>query len=188
MEERIMDSLIRRVALLVEIADRKSGRPGRLGKTAMQKLVYLLQELSGQDFGYRFHLYTYGPYEAGIMRDVSYAESLRYLALEYDPEQGYEIKPGELAGDLASERAELQREVGADLNKLFATFGDLTARELELRATLVFIDREHDGLDVNGLRERLHRIKPEYCEEEIEKAIAQLQGSGALTVSPPDSK
>lgn len=55
-----------RYALIAELAERLRERP--FGRTALQKLTYLLQELHGVDTGYEFPLHTYGPYSSGLPR------------------------------------------------------------------------------------------------------------------------
>jgi hypothetical protein len=48
-----------RYALIVDLAERLHGY-GKLGKKALQKLVYLLQKLEDVPAGYRFRFFTYG--------------------------------------------------------------------------------------------------------------------------------
>ena len=170
-----MDNLLRRLALLVEIADRKRDRPGRLGKTAMQKLIYLLQEVYEVNFGYRFTLYTYGPYEASVARDVDYAGALSLLLLEYDHDRGYEITCGPKVGQLDENRRVFCAEAGSQLDELFEHFGDLTARQLELRATLVFIAKDGTSIAEGELRKQIRHLKPKYDQGEIDEAVDSLR-------------
>ena len=175
-----MDSLLRRLALLVEIADRKRDRQGRLGKTAMQKLIYLLQEVWDVDLGYRFTLYTYGPYEAGVARDVDYADALSLLSLDYDHDHGFEITCGPAVSQIDQERQLLCEEVDSRLDELFKHFGDLTARQLELRATLVFIAKDGTSISESELRKQIRHLKPKYDQGEIDEAVDSLRESEIL--------
>ena len=45
--------------------------PGSLGKTVMQKLIYLMQEAKGVPCGYEYRFYNYGPYASELSRDLS---------------------------------------------------------------------------------------------------------------------
>ena len=42
-------------------------KQGRIGRTALQKLIYLLQELFNINCGYDFKFYTYGPFSSEIL-------------------------------------------------------------------------------------------------------------------------
>ena len=176
----VMDALIGRLAFLVEVADRKQDLEGRLGKTAMQKLLYLLQEVYGVDLGYRFDVYTDGPYEAAIMRDIDYAEALELLALDYDHDRGYEIVPGRNAAELEEERNQIQQEKERELGDLFANFGSLTARELELQSTFVYVSRDQQVKDGRQLLRLVKEIKPKYEESELQEALQKLSDLDVL--------
>ncbi len=170
-----LSDLLSRVSVLVEIADRKAGKGPRLGKTAMQKLLYLLQEGFDVDLGYRFGFYTYGPYEAAVMRDIDFAAELGMLKVEYDPDTGYQIAPGESAGQLEPFRPQVLEQLGNRLDRLMEHFGGFNARELELRATLLYIKEDEPAVSDEELCARAHRLKPKYLMEEIQEAATQLR-------------
>lgn len=176
----VMDPLLKRLACLVELAERKRDRPGRLGKTTMQKLHYLLQEVYGVDLGYTYELYTYGPYAASVMRDIDYAAALGLLHVEYDYQKGYKILPGDNAAEVNAERQELRSTIGEKMNGLLDRFGSQSARELELRATLAYIIREDPSIENADLRDRIMAIKPKYDDAEIDAAIKELEENGVF--------
>ena len=180
-----MDALLRRLAFLVEIADRRNGTDcnPRLGKTAMQKLLYLLQEGLGVEVGYHFSLYTYGPYDTGVMGDLDYAGAIGLLQLEYDTDEGYQIQPGGNADDLREERETISLEASGDFKRLFDLFGSLSARQLELRATLHYVAVEEPQASKGDLLERVHALKPKYDKQELEDALDKLVEAKFL--SPP---
>src|ERR1700756_3287239 len=75
--------------------------PGqRLGRTALMKLLFFLQELESIPLGYDFRLHTYGPYESAVLSDLATA-TVRGLLKEstviYPRGYGYAITPGPLA-------------------------------------------------------------------------------------------
>jgi uncharacterized protein YwgA len=168
---------LERIGIMVEIARRKRDRPGRLGKTSMLKLMYLLQEALGVPLGYRFSLYTYGPYDSGVMSDIDYADAIGVLSVTYEGDQGYRIAEGPSAGQpgMPSNAAEA-------LNRLLTAFGDLNARDLELRSTVHFVFQE-TGLHDQQLIAVVQDIKPKYSPAEIESAVNDLKKKGIL--SPP---
>lgn len=53
--------------------------PGKLDQSAIMFLVYLLQTAKKVPLGYRFSLYTYGPYDPTVLSDLSQAETLNAI-------------------------------------------------------------------------------------------------------------
>ena len=83
-----------RVAVIAEFADKLSGK---LGRTAIMKPMFFLQELKGLPLGYSFRIYTYGPYDAQVLADLKVAESMEAVRTEYfdwEGGSGYMIKAG----------------------------------------------------------------------------------------------
>ena len=64
MQQEVRENELRQ-QLPLELAGRLEGQSPQFGKTAFMKMAYLLQELYGVPLGYRFSLYTYGPYSSG---------------------------------------------------------------------------------------------------------------------------
>src|SRR5207237_1440889 len=113
--------LLERTSIIGEIARKKQG--GQLGKTAVMKLLHLLQDGLGVPLGYRFTLYNYGPYDTEVMSDIEFAASLSHVTVEYQgPDQGYRILPGSKIGNLPL-------GVEPKLDKLVKDFGAMNARE-----------------------------------------------------------
>ena len=69
--------------LPLELARRLEGVSPQFGKTVFMKLAYLLQELYEVPLGYRFTLYTYGPYSPEVLADLEYARLRRQVSVEY---------------------------------------------------------------------------------------------------------
>ena len=61
-----------RLDLLCTLIDQA---PGRLGRTAIMKLAYLLQTVKCLPLGYDFRLHTYGSFESDVLNDLGSAES-----------------------------------------------------------------------------------------------------------------
>ncbi|MGB4289543.1 MAG: restriction endonuclease, partial [Dethiobacteria bacterium] len=51
-----------RYGLIVELTVRMQAISPQFGKTAIQKMIYLLQAVYTVDYGYEYSFYTYGPY------------------------------------------------------------------------------------------------------------------------------
>ncbi len=83
-----------RLGILTEMVERA---PSRLGRTAIMKLVYLLQTVKGVPLGYSFGLYIYGPYENDVLNDLGQGETMRAVrssVVLHPKGYGYEFSPG----------------------------------------------------------------------------------------------
>jgi uncharacterized protein len=169
-------------ALIIELAIRTRGIGQVLGKTALQKYIYFLQAIFGVDVGYDFQLYTYGPFTSEILQDLDLVESFGGVKVLPDDSGfgGYIITPGEKFKMIRGNgRIFLERkEVNDALNWLMKKFGQYTAKDLELRATIVYVDRDlsrtpdytHERL-INIVKE----IKPKFSNAEIERVVTELK-------------
>ena len=64
-----------RLAVIAELVSRAPA--GHVGRTAIMKFCYLLQVVRGVPLGYHFTLYSYGPFDSGVLSDLSTAETLK---------------------------------------------------------------------------------------------------------------
>src|SRR3972149_288481 len=104
-----------REAVIAALAERSKSS---LGRTAIMKLTYFLQELRGVPLGYSYRLYTYGPYDSQVLEDLKIAtdkEAVTAQAFQWQGGIGYEIKPGKKAGEITKQAAEGLRNIDADL-------------------------------------------------------------------------
>ncbi|MEW6221121.1 MAG: hypothetical protein AB1634_16525 [Thermodesulfobacteriota bacterium] len=177
-----------RYALITELADRLQKTSPQFGKTVLQKMVYLLQEAFGVDCGYDFTLYTYGPFASQLLQDLALAESLGGVDVEASASAvgGYRITPGKEAPSVVHKGEAFLRETDVQqaLTRLVDEFGNLNARELELRSTLVYVNRDlRRGGKTAQWDETLRlvqEIKPKFPPAEIEKAAQELHARGYL--------
>jgi uncharacterized protein YwgA len=174
-----MDTL-QQAALLVELAERRSKREARFGKTAAQKLLYLLQEGLGVNLGYRFSLYTYGPYASAVMGDIDYCAAIDLLSVKYDDLLGYQIEPGPRAAEVDSHRQAFMGEHAGKLNRLFELFGSLNAADLELRATLLYVHHDAPKADEAEVVRRTCAIKPRFVKKVVVGAAAEMREAGLI--------
>ncbi len=70
------DAQMVRLALIAALVGQAADRGITIGRTALVKCIYLLEEIKGLRVGYDFRLYTYGPFDAKVLDDLQYAESL----------------------------------------------------------------------------------------------------------------
>ena len=177
MQQEIKENELRQ-QLPLELAGRLDGKSPQFGKTAFMKMAYLLQELYEVPLGYRFSLYTYGPYSAEVLADLEYAKLRKQVEVEYlgDPQGGFRITPSEVAGE-SNWRNEPISKYSPVLNELVDHFGSFNARELELRTTSIFLwkrIRPRKPEHVNTLIETVRQLKPHFTEMVIRSVIDDL--------------
>jgi uncharacterized protein YwgA len=168
--------------LIVRIAQSLSKAP--LGKTKLQKLVFLMQELKDLPSEYRFHFYTYGPYSSSLTGDASYLDAIGGLTIcQYANINGYEISPGKEAEAFIAKAQPFFDEHGATIDAIIAQFGYKSAQELELIATLVYVmhyDRKYQAGDRGFLIAKVKELKPKFNQTEVKAALDELVGFGYL--------
>jgi uncharacterized protein YwgA len=169
-----------RYALIAELIERFSEGKYRLGKTALQKMIYLLQRSFGVDCDYSYTLYTYGPYSSDVARDLDVVAGFGGAVLNYDYSfAGFEIQPGPATGELRGRAKEFLEEIRQKLDNLVADFGRFNAKELELRSTVVYLSAP--GQPRTDLINHVHEVKPHFSNSQIESAISELEKKGYLS-------
>ena len=71
------ESLFSRLALMASISDLFRAKSPTLGRTAIMKLCFFLQESKGVPLGYHFSLYSYGPFDSDVLSDLGTAVRLK---------------------------------------------------------------------------------------------------------------
>jgi len=138
-----------RYALLAELMHRCPYH----GSTALQRMVFLLQELYGVALGYRFSLYAHGPVSADLLMDLALVESIGPDAL----------------------RGKVDAAIYEPLEKLIADFGFYSTKDLELRATIFCAVKDTSKSTIFST---VRALKPLFTDIEIQQAIDEMLGVG----------
>lgn len=176
---------LERLAAVVALAEQVD-RPS-FGRTALMKCAYFLQTLKGMPLGYRFSLYTYGPYDSDVLQDLDYAQHLGALSVDlisYPSGYGYSIRTGPNAeAVLARAKAFLDRH-RKQIEEVAQEFGPKSAVALELDSAIIYISRspefQNSRRKLDEIVEHVRAIKPRFSEEEIRNAARDLVASGHL--------
>jgi uncharacterized protein len=167
-----------RYGLIAELAQ-KLGGTGRLGKKAIQKYVYLLQELEGVATGYKFSFYTYGPYSSDLAGDLDVVNSLQGVSITYSPsDNAYNIAQGEKTDELKSRSVAYLQKASAGIEKLVRCFGGRYAKDLELISTIVFLnrnDQQISAINEAAVVRKVLELKPKYSVDQVRNALAELR-------------
>lgn len=180
------------LATIVALVEKKHP----LGRTAVMKLCYFLQTLRSVPLGYRFTLYSYGPFDANVLSDISSAEALGGIESKtvfYPGGYGYEISPAGNSEFVKSLASNFIAKYGADFDWVIQHFGEFGSADLELLSTVVYVDRESaqagPGQSSDTLAKRVHEIKPyfetTYVQSKVEYLVQQdfLRSLNAIPAS-----
>jgi uncharacterized protein len=155
---------------------------GNFGRTAVMKLCYFLQTLRRVPLGYRFTLYSYGPFDADVLGDLDYAEAVDAITSKVvhyaSGAYGYQISLSKNAEALKTRAKDFLTQYCADIDWVIKQFGDLGSGDLELASTIVFVDREvtHRGSNqsLKELIDRVHAIKPHFSETQVRNLAQKI--------------
>ena len=174
-----------RMALISLFAERSSS--GYVGRTALMKYMYFLQTLRGVPLGYRFTLYSYGPFDSEVLADLGNAEALSAVESQpvlYPGGYGYQIKPGAKAKWLQKRGSSFLSEHDSDIGWVTQEFGSLSSSQLELVSTIIYVDREaeqnHEKIKLHELAKRVHEVKPHFSDVQILSSAEQLMNGKLL--------
>src|SRR5690242_608319 len=74
--------------LVVGLAKKLRSHGSWCGETHLQKALYILQDLSKSNFGYKYVIYKHGPYSFELNNELTAMRAANILDLQF-PRQGY---------------------------------------------------------------------------------------------------
>ncbi len=172
--------------LIVTLAQRVEGFNSRFGKTALQKLVYLIQETQGVPSGYQFSFYNHGPFSTELAADLAYLSWVGAVRVSYVNERraGFAIRTGPKAEEALADATPFLDRYRDHIDRVIADFGAMIAKDLELRATIVFVEKDFRRrgrrLDEQTLGKKVEELKPQFSPSEISAAIRELATKGYI--------
>jgi uncharacterized protein len=165
------EELYRKISIILSLIEKSPSKT--LGRTAIVKLLYLLQEIKNIPLGYDFRLYTYGPFDSDILCDLEFAQSIRALKVKtviHSSGYSYNFKEGNDAITIKEEMKEWLLKNQTDIKWVSEKFGGNTASDLELIATILYVDRElaqENKGSLESLAQRVREVKPRFTEEYV---------------------
>jgi len=177
-----------RCALIVELAKRLENVRPQFGKTALQKLMFLLQEIYHVHCGCHFFLYSYGPFSTTLVGDMDAVEHFGCVEVQRASSMagGYVIKPGKKADSLHDKAAAFLKaeQTRAGLTSLVRTYGHRETKDLELPATTAYVARNLRRKSESVKKEDVCRIvglvKPRFSAYEARGALDELESNGHI--------
>jgi len=161
-----------RVASIVGLVQ---NAPSRLGKTQVQKLVYFAQQ-SGMPLQYKYEIYHYGPYSFELSHELGSLDSLGVINVQSDPRGfGFDISVGKFA-----ERFKLEPKYQRKIDKIICQFGSDSPAELEVKATIHFVQsvvkkKISAGKVRSEVLQKVHALKPRFNGDFIRRCYSDLE-------------
>lgn len=152
-------------------------RLGDVGKTKIQKLVYMLQAAYELPLGCNFFLHQYGPYSEEVDTGISNLSLMGYIAVRPDPNgYGYHLtpvskpEPGWMA---------VEDSLESEMSDLLGKLGAFEAWELELVATIHFLHAE--GVQASEIVPSVESIKPKFQTDFVVRTLDRMVSLGYLS-------
>lgn len=164
-------------ALLVFISKIMKHKEYKLGKTSLQKIIYLLKTVCELPISYSYDFYIYGPYSAEVESDLEYLNSIEILNVsfeDYGNYRGFNITPNKKTERIMEKAEDFISTYRKIIEGLIESYGDKTARELELIGTIVYLLKE-EKIDQELLVERINELKPHFEKVEVARGIDEVK-------------
>ena len=157
--------------------------PG-MGKTAVMKTIFMLQQIKHIDLGCEFSIYTYGPYSADVMEDIDELVSDGFLSSNvyfYNNYIGYKLSATESGAKAISN---LKNENMVALKEILDFVRGKSAKELELYSTIIYVEdwylKNKKANDMAAIIKKVHELKPHFSEGVIQKSYTCLSEASFL--------
>jgi uncharacterized protein YwgA len=137
----------------------------QVGKTVIQKMVYLLSRKNIAKFD--FSMYHYGPYSSELSGELSFAEKNGIVKVTWRDNEGYFIKPTNDADKFLALLKEDERQA---IDEIAKNFGKFKAIDLSLIATALYL-RDNFGVEDSKLAEAVHNAKKRYSPDYIAEVL-----------------
>lgn len=168
--------------LIADLTKRLKGISPQFGKTVLQKMVFLLQEVYGVDAGYSFGFHTFGPFAPELLGDLDIAETYGAVVVksgEGGYGHGYVIEPGGQIDACLADADAFLRANGHAITTLVSAFGGKTAKELELLTTIVYLNKEIMFDESKMTRAeavgKIRELKPKFTDSDVRCGMDELE-------------
>lgn len=150
-----------------------------MGKTAVMKTIFMIQQVKHIDLGYEFSIYTYGPYNADVMEDIDELVADGLLSSNvyfYKDYIGYTLSATDSGGKAASN---LKDEETVALKEILGFVRGKSAKDLELYSTIIYVEdwylkNNKTNNNIAAIIKKVHELKPHFSERVIQNAYTCL--------------
>jgi uncharacterized protein len=168
----------KKYGIIPELVDLMKDVNVQYGKTALQKHMYILQTVYDVDCEYEFKMYNFGPYCSELQNNLDLVQHWGCIKIAQNG-NGYIISTGEY-GLLRSKIEDFveNNETKSAFETLKKEYGSLSTKALELKATIIYVDRDLRYNKENPSEDKIctivQALKPKFDPAEILSAIHEL--------------
>lgn len=144
----------------------------KVGKTFIQKAVYILQEWLDGDSDYKFKLHYYGPFSATLSDELDYLVELGLIELLFNG-RNYEISINAEGMRFLDEHLESYMPNKMKIDRAIALIGTKDVKNMELLGTILYFAKLSNVED--EITQLVNTVKPHFDEDQIYGAIAHLK-------------
>ncbi len=145
-----------------------------VGKTYIQKGIFLLQEGLKENLGYEYKIHYYGPYSQEVTDILYDLEDMNYLDIKYDDEnECYKIQITEKGINYLNEKREEYEIQKEKINLVKSLIEDASVDEMELISTTLFFSKI-TKTEASCI-EQVMIAKPHFKEKQIKDAFNKLK-------------
>jgi len=150
-----------------------------VGKTFIQKGIFILQEGLKEKLEYDYRLHYYGPYSQELSNDINFLQDIELINIDYDPTgYGYHIGITESGRDFLKEHSKDIKIDDDKLNKIIELIGKDYSKEMELLGTTLYFAKL--STDVEDIKRLVNMVKPHFEGNQIGGAIEKLREKGLI--------
>lgn len=144
----------------------------QVGKTFIQKGIYILQEGLQENLGYKFKIYIYGPYSEDLASDIDSLEYMKLIRVNYDPDgYGYIIETTPKAKKFLGR---IGNSISIDkINRIIDLLEGESVKKMELLGTLLYFSKLTTKEE--EIRMLATKVKPHFSQEQITEGINLLR-------------
>ncbi|RKY88423.1 hypothetical protein DRQ09_02885 [candidate division KSB1 bacterium] len=145
-----------------------------VGKTFIQKGIYILQEGLKEDLGYSFKLYIYGPYSNDLASDIDTLQDIGFIKVDYDPGgYGYLIGITQKGRKFLNDKS-IENSVPMEkIDKIISLLEGGGVKKMELLGTLLYFSKLSNK--DKEIKELVNYVKPHFSEKDIESGLDLLK-------------
>jgi hypothetical protein len=150
----------------------------KVGKTFIQKAIYVLQNWLDWDSEYKFKLHYYGPYSSDLSGDLDILSELGLIKMVFNG-HSYEIAITEEGLRFLDEHLEAYMLDRTKIERAIALVGKEDVRNMELIGTALYFSKLSN--DESEIVRLVNTVKPHFNEDTIKGTIKYLREEGILS-------
>ncbi len=150
----------------------------KVGKTFIQKAVYVLQNWLGWNSDYKFKLHYYGPYSSDLSDDLNVLNELGLIEMIFNG-HSYDISITAEGERFTGEHLENCMSNQTQIERAISLVGHDDVRNMELIGTVLYFAKLSNN--DSEITELVNTVKPHFTDGTIKSSIEFLRGEGILS-------